>query len=88
MQFLPSFRVRDSLQLTVPYYFDGTGYGLVTDIKEIETPKRGVLKFHTNSQVENALLFYKGNEVCIFCPFIYLISVKNMNSESHTETIE
>ncbi|XP_071007922.1 laminin subunit alpha-3-like [Oncorhynchus clarkii lewisi] len=67
-------KVSDSLQLTVPYYFDGTGYGLVTDIKEIETPKRGVLKFHTNSQVENALLFYKGNEVCIFCPFIYLIS--------------
>ncbi|XP_023853748.1 laminin subunit alpha-3 [Salvelinus sp. IW2-2015] len=55
-------KVSVSLQSTVPYYFDGTGYGLVTAIKEIETPKRGVLKFHTNSQVENALLFYKGNE--------------------------
>lgn len=88
MQFLPSFRVSVSLQSTVPYYFDGTGYGLVTAIKEIKTPKRGVLKFHTNSQVENAILFYKGNEVCIFCPFIYLMSVKNIHSESHTETIE
>lgn len=49
-------------QLEVSDYYEGTGYRLAF-LKEPQTLKRRLFKFHTKSREADALLFFIGNEV-------------------------
>ncbi|XP_028259612.1 laminin subunit alpha-3 isoform X2 [Parambassis ranga] len=56
-------------QTEVSDYYEGTGYRMAF-LKEPDTIKRRLFKFHTNSRETNALLFYIGKEESFFCVFV------------------